>query len=147
MPAGSEYQRTQQQQQSDHASILISSALPGTMTTMSSASSRQDWSSQQRLASEYPDYDQSPLTREQIQEELFTNIESMVPKIGDFGLVTDMEGGATMDGESGTLTPTKTVPGSSNPGTIEPLLRRHSSAGEYIFSSLLREEFLNNPLA
>ncbi|KAG0293293.1 Eukaryotic translation initiation factor 2-alpha kinase [Dissophora globulifera] len=34
------------------------------------------------------------MSKEQIQEELFMNIESMIPKIGDFGLVTDMEGGA-----------------------------------------------------
>ncbi|KAF9275091.1 hypothetical protein BGZ68_000124 [Mortierella alpina] len=130
MPAGMEYQRTQQQQQSDHTSMLVPSALPGTMTAVSSSSSRQGLSLQQGFASQYPDYDQPPLTREQIQEELFTNIETMVPKIGDFGLVTDMEGGATMDGDSGTPTPTKTVPGPSTSNAPEPLLRRHSSAGE-----------------
>ncbi|KAF9955482.1 hypothetical protein BGZ72_003705 [Mortierella alpina] len=128
MPAGTEYQRTQQQQQSDHTSMLISSALPGTMTAMSSASGHQDLSLQQVFASQYPDNDQCSLTKEQIQEELFTNIEAMVPKIGDFGLVTDMEGGATTDGDSGTPTPTKTAPGPSTPNAAEPLLRRHSSA-------------------
>ncbi|KAF9930925.1 hypothetical protein BGZ67_005565 [Mortierella alpina] len=128
MPGGTEYQRTQQQQQSDHTSRLVSSAVPGAMTTMSSASSRQELSLQQSFASQYPDYDQCSHTREQIQEELFTNIEAMVPKIGDFGLVTDMEGGATMDAESGTPTPTTTAPGPSPPNSNEPLLRRHSSA-------------------
>ncbi|KAF9968361.1 hypothetical protein BGZ70_004760, partial [Mortierella alpina] len=129
MPAGTEYQRTQQQQQSDHTSMLASSALAGTMTTMSLAGSRQGVSLQQGFASQYPDLEQCPLTREQIQEELFTNIETMVPKIGDFGLVTDMEGGATMDTETCTpaLTPTKTVPGSSSSTSKDPLLRRHSS--------------------
>ncbi|CAO3563154.1 unnamed protein product [Mortierella alpina] len=130
MPAGTEHQRTQQQQQSDHTSILASSALPGTMTTMSLGGSRQDVPLHQGFASQYPDYDQCPLTREQIQEELFTNIETMVPKIGDFGLVTDMEGGATMDAESSTpaLTPTKAAPGPNTPASKDPLLRRHSSA-------------------
>jgi len=137
MPAGTEYQRTQQQQQSDHTSVLASSALPGTMTTMSLAGSRQDVSLQQGFASQYSDYDQCPLTREQVQEELFTNIETMVPKIGDFGLVTDMEGGATMDAESDTpaLTPMKAAPGPNTPASKDPLLRRHSSTGEHIFFS------------
>ncbi|KAF9934788.1 hypothetical protein FBU30_000082 [Linnemannia zychae] len=42
---------------------------------------------------------QSRLTKEQEQEELFMNIEAMIPKIGDFGLVTDQEGGANMNND------------------------------------------------
>ncbi|KAF9430876.1 Eukaryotic translation initiation factor 2-alpha kinase [Entomortierella beljakovae] len=64
---------------------------------------------------------QSNLTKEQIQEELFLNIEMMVPKIGDFGLVTDIEGGAGLDGDQNLSTP-----GTNGPSAA-PLMRRHSS--------------------
>ncbi|KAF9396724.1 Eukaryotic translation initiation factor 2-alpha kinase [Podila verticillata] len=70
-----------------------------------------------------------PLTKEQIQEELFMNIENMVPKIGDFGLVTDMEGSASTDGDAPDPSSSQhslSQSGSSKPG--HPLLRRHSSA-------------------
>ncbi|KAI8351582.1 hypothetical protein B0O80DRAFT_108542 [Mortierella sp. GBAus27b] len=68
-----------------------------------------------------------PLTKEQIQEELFMNIESMIPKIGDFGLVTDMDGGAMLDGDG-----PQTMDGSQGTGASDstrPLLSRQSSSG------------------
>ncbi|KAF9355889.1 Eukaryotic translation initiation factor 2-alpha kinase [Mortierella sp. AD094] len=102
-------------------STSISSSQAGTLTTRS-------------ISSESPptymstDPAQPPLTKEQIQEELFLNIESMVPKIGDFGLVTDMEGGATLDDDSSAQNPIPvTTPGAEKPSSA-PLLRRHSSA-------------------
>ncbi|KAF9585057.1 Eukaryotic translation initiation factor 2-alpha kinase [Lunasporangiospora selenospora] len=66
---------------------------------------------------------QGSLTKEQIQEELFQNMENMVPKIGDFGLVTDMDGGTPL--ESSNPEPASPA-GPSEPR--QPLLRRHSSA-------------------
>ncbi|KAG0198565.1 Eukaryotic translation initiation factor 2-alpha kinase [Mortierella sp. GBA30] len=114
MSAGTEYPRSQQQPMNSTQSNALISPL------------------RQSLASQYfsVDFDgQNPLTKEQEQEELFMNIEMMVPKIGDFGLVTDMEGGATLDDESSPQnTSGRSREGSSTPGSEPPLLRRHSSA-------------------
>ncbi|KAI8599326.1 kinase-like domain-containing protein, partial [Dissophora ornata] len=70
------------------------------------------------------------LTKEQIQEELFVNIESMVPKIGDFGLVTDMDGGALTDGDGSQGDSSTFGPDPSIPASVPPLFHRHSSSGK-----------------
>lgn len=74
---------------------------------------------------------QCRLTKEQEQEELFVNIETMVPKIGDFGLVTDQEGGATMGKEESQDSPS--IASSSQVSSSDkPLMRRQSSAGKVL---------------
>ncbi|KAF9907895.1 Eukaryotic translation initiation factor 2-alpha kinase [Linnemannia zychae] len=73
------------------------------------------------------DPSQCRLTKEQEQEELFMNIETMVPKIGDFGLVTDMEGGATM-GKDESQDSSSIVGSSSRDSSAKPLMRRQSSS-------------------
>ncbi|KAG0039837.1 hypothetical protein BGZ82_006539 [Podila clonocystis] len=96
LPAGVEIQRTQPQQQ-QQSSTSEASTHSGILTTRSMSSSQGQAS---RLFPGLSSLSLSgdstvplPLTKEQIQEDLFMNIEIMVPKIGDFGLVTDMEGG------------------------------------------------------
>ncbi|KAF9128374.1 Eukaryotic translation initiation factor 2-alpha kinase [Mortierella sp. 14UC] len=71
---------------------------------------------------------QCRLTKEQEQEELFVNVETMVPKIGDFGLVTDMEGGATMGKDEPQDSSSIAGPSSRDSSSAKPLMRRQSSA-------------------
>ncbi|KAG0017011.1 Eukaryotic translation initiation factor 2-alpha kinase [Entomortierella chlamydospora] len=100
-------------------STSISSSQAGTLTTPSiSSESPPNYTSTNPV--------QPPLTKEQIQEELFLNIESMVPKIGDFGLVTDMEGGATLDDDNSSQNTIPVTTPTENPSSA-PLMRRHSS--------------------
>ncbi|KAG0261886.1 hypothetical protein BG011_000583 [Mortierella polycephala] len=110
---------------------LISTTQPGTLATLAMRDGQKDPSAfiQDRRSSLESSTTSIPLTKEQIQEELFMNIENMAPKIGDFGLVTDMDGGANIecDGSQGTVT---TPPGGARTtGSAQPLLRRHSSTG------------------
>ncbi|GJJ75183.1 hypothetical protein EMPS_07541 [Entomortierella parvispora] len=135
MPAGTEHQRSIRQEM---MAAMGQDMSPGTMTAPLSMMDSGDASMLYHGRS--PSYmltaddNCSPpiaLTKEQVQEELFMNIETMVPKIGDFGLVTDMEGGATLDAESGSIQDSSVVPPS--PGALStasptPMLRRHSSA-------------------
>ncbi|KAF9539118.1 Eukaryotic translation initiation factor 2-alpha kinase [Mortierella hygrophila] len=128
MPPGAEHMRAQQQQQQarqDQCSLdsdlaqLAGVTSAGLLTNFGAAiggvSEPSDSSSQCRL------------TKEQEQEELFMNIENMVPKIGDFGLVTDQEGGATMGKEESQ--DTSSIPSSSQASSSDrPLMRRQSSA-------------------
>lgn len=128
MPPGAEHMRAQQQQQQarqDQSSLdsdlaqLAGVTSAGLLTNFAAASGGfsepSDSSSHCRL------------TKEQEQEELFVNIETMVPKIGDFGLVTDQEGGATMGKEESQ--DSSSMASSSQVSTSDkPLMRRHSSA-------------------
>ncbi|KAF9426811.1 hypothetical protein BGZ94_005989 [Podila epigama] len=96
MPPGVEYQRFQQQQQQqqqaqEHADAA--SALTGTLTTRGANVLSEYGSSGHSDSSQGP----QSLTKEQIQDELFMNIETMIPKIGDFGLVTDMDSGVPVE--------------------------------------------------
>ncbi|KAG0356172.1 Eukaryotic translation initiation factor 2-alpha kinase [Podila minutissima] len=132
LPAGLEFQRTQpQQQQQKNASE--ESIHSGILTTRSVSSGQGQASLLfPGLSSLSLSGDATvplPLTKEQIQEDLFMNIENMVPKIGDFGLVTDMEGSTSTDGDLPDPSSSQhslSQTGSSKPG--HPLLRRHSSA-------------------
>ncbi|KAG0006143.1 Eukaryotic translation initiation factor 2-alpha kinase [Modicella reniformis] len=71
---------------------------------------------------------QHPLTKEQIQEELFMNIEYMVPKIGDFGLVTDIDGGVALDGDGSLSLGTEPGQDTGTSDSGHHPLRRHSSS-------------------
>lgn len=133
LPAGMEFQRAHSQLQEQ--SMPEVSTHSGILTTRSMSSVSQGQASLfPGLSSPSLSGDSTvpqPLTKEQIQEELFMNIENMVPKIGDFGLVTDMEGGASTDGDAPDPSSSQhslSQSGSSKPG--HPLLRRHSSAGK-----------------
>ncbi|KAG0033684.1 Eukaryotic translation initiation factor 2-alpha kinase [Podila clonocystis] len=96
LPAGVEFQRPQTQQQ-QQSSTSEASTHSGILTTRSMSSCQGQASLLFPGLSSFSLSGDStvplPLTKEQIQEDLFMNIEIMVPKIGDFGLVTDMEGG------------------------------------------------------
>ncbi|KAG0218154.1 Eukaryotic translation initiation factor 2-alpha kinase [Mortierella sp. NVP41] len=122
MPPGAEHLRAQQQQARQDQCSLESDLSPsmdaissGPLASITGAGGLSDLT----------DPSQCRLTKEQEQEELFMNIETMVPKIGDFGLVTDMEGGATMgkDEPQGSSTAV-----SSQGTSAKPLIRRQSSA-------------------
>ncbi|KAF9184262.1 Eukaryotic translation initiation factor 2-alpha kinase [Haplosporangium sp. Z 767] len=126
MPPGSEPQRARQ----DHCGEdLISTTQSGTFAALAIRDGQHDPFTfiQDRRSSLESSATSIPLTKEQIQEELFMNIENMVPKIGDFGLVTDMDGGANVecDGPQGTITAPSGGAGASE--SAPPLLRRHSS--------------------
>ncbi|KAF8984683.1 Eukaryotic translation initiation factor 2-alpha kinase [Entomortierella lignicola] len=119
MPPGVEYHRGNHSRPDSVTQAPHSQA--GTMTTRSTDSSSP-------ISFMTMDPTQPPLTKEQIQEELFLNIESMVPKIGDFGLVTDMEGGATLDDNTGSQNGAESsVPGEDNKRSM-PTMRRHNSS-------------------
>ncbi|KAG0052342.1 hypothetical protein BGZ83_002735 [Gryganskiella cystojenkinii] len=140
MPAGSEHHS-----RSIRQDVLMNENMsPGAMMASSSFSSTLSGlpgamyppSSPRLLISSDP-YTSPPvpLTKEQIQEALFMNIETMVPKIGDFGLVTDMEGGATMEAENGSSSTqgpgnTPSLGSRSSSSSTAPMLRRHSSAAD-----------------
>ncbi|KAF9107467.1 Eukaryotic translation initiation factor 2-alpha kinase [Mortierella sp. AM989] len=120
MPSGIEFQRGHHSRSDNsnfHTSILIPSSQAGMLTKRSS-----NLESPPIFMAMDPT--QEPLTKEQIEEDLFLNIESMIPKIGDFGLVTDMEGGATLDGDTIPPVPSPSAETSSS----VPLMRRHSSS-------------------
>ncbi|KAG0349101.1 Eukaryotic translation initiation factor 2-alpha kinase [Podila humilis] len=134
MPSGTEFQRTRQQHQ-ESFDVATHGRGIRVLTTRSSSSGSAGRSGASLVfpglspsLSSSASVELQPLTKEQLQEELFMNIESMVPKIGDFGLVTDMEGSASdgsvadAAGSESNLSQT----GITKPG--HPLLRRHSSA-------------------
>ncbi|KAF9170632.1 Eukaryotic translation initiation factor 2-alpha kinase [Mortierella sp. AD010] len=125
MPAGVEHLR-------GHPSRL-DNCNPDSLTSTSISSSQARTLTTPSISSELPPnytstnpVQQPPLTKEQIQEELFLNIESMVPKIGDFGLVTDMEGGAALDDDNSSQNTAPVTTPAENPSSA-PLMRRHSS--------------------
>ncbi|KAF8932153.1 Eukaryotic translation initiation factor 2-alpha kinase [Haplosporangium gracile] len=126
MPPGAEHIRAQQPQQQarqEQCSLdtdlaqLAGVASAGLLTSFAGASGG---------LSEPSDSSQCRLTKEQEQEELFMNIETMVPKIGDFGLVTDQEGGATM-GKEEPQDSSSIAPPSQTSASDKPLMRRQSS--------------------
>lgn len=134
LPAGMEFQRSQPQQQ-QQSSASEASTHSGILTTRSMSSGQGQASllfpGLSSLSLSGDSAVPLPLTKEQMQEDLFMNIENMVPKIGDFGLVTDMEGGTSTDGDVPDPSSSQhslSQSGSSKPG--HPLLRRHSSAGK-----------------
>ncbi|KAG0100071.1 Eukaryotic translation initiation factor 2-alpha kinase [Podila epicladia] len=131
LPAGMEFQRTQPQQQ-QQKNVSEESILSGILTTRSMSSGQGQAS---LLFPELSSLSLSgdatvplPLTKEQIQEDLFMNIENMVPKIGDFGLVTDMEGSTSNDGDPPDPSSSQHSLSQTESSKPEhPLLRRHSS--------------------
>lgn len=127
-----EHMRTQQQQQQarqDQCSLdsdlaqLAGVTSAGLLTNFAASSGG--------LSDPSDSSSQCRLTKEQEQEELFMNIENMVPKIGDFGLVTDQEGGATMGKEESQ--DSSSIASSSQVSTSDkPLMRRQSSTGKVL---------------
>jgi len=120
MPPGLEYQRAQQLRQEQSSDSLQSRPL----TARWNGGSQHSLS----LVVRADDPTAHPLTKDQIQEELFMNIESMIPKIGDFGLVTDMDG-TTLDGDGSQSIVSDGLDTSAS-GSGRLLLRRHSSNGK-----------------
>ncbi|KAI1295849.1 Eukaryotic translation initiation factor 2-alpha kinase [Mortierella claussenii] len=129
LPPNIELQRAQQLRQDHCNPSALSSTLVSTRGP-SGLSNHTDFASTLLSRGQ----DECTLTKEQIQEELFVNIERMVPKIGDFGLVTDMEGGGSaLDAEGSQMSTVSaaTSASASNLDSISgvaPLLRRHSSS-------------------
>ncbi|KAF9904344.1 Eukaryotic translation initiation factor 2-alpha kinase [Lobosporangium transversale] len=149
MPPGFEHHRAQPTRQgwSDQgpSSSTVLPTHPGSMNI-----SIDDPEPNSTLMSK--DKGQASLTKEDIQHELFLNIESMVPKIGDFGLVTDMDGGVASEGdishEGKIAAASSTSASSPSRRGAAPLLRRHSSSGIGIildFGSYASPEQLARP--
>lgn len=128
-PPNAEHMRAQQQQQQARQEQCSLDSDLAQFAGVTSAGLLTNFASSDGL-SEPSDSSQCRLTKELEQEELFVNIENMVPKIGDFGLVTDQEGGAAMGKEESQGS--SSITSSSQSAFDKPLMRRQSSTGKII---------------
>ncbi|KAG0252983.1 Eukaryotic translation initiation factor 2-alpha kinase, partial [Linnemannia exigua] len=119
MSPGAEHLRAQQARQ-EQCGSLDTGLSPLTVAGLIGASASASAGS--GLPGPGSEPSQCRLTKEQEQEELFMNIETMVPKIGDFGLVTDQEGGATM-GKEESQNISSIASSSSQDSPAKPLMR------------------------
>jgi hypothetical protein len=127
MPPSAEHMRAQQQQQQARQEQCNLDSDLAQLAGVTSAGLLTNFASVGGLSEPSDSSSQCRLTKEQEQEELFVNIETMVPKIGDFGLVTDQEGGAAMGKEESQES--SSFASSSHSAPDKPLMRRQSSAG------------------